>query len=142
MVRFKTKDGRTVSFTPKGQKRKGSGGKMARRRKTVRRKAQRRSGYARAAYHKAKGFLGGTKIPLTLTYLGTGAVVDVANIMPSQRAALFKGLSEMLKTLGIPMAVNGYTVGAALIALKGLCALSPWVHAKVNAFLSGFGMKI
>jgi hypothetical protein len=48
----------------------------------------------------------------------------------------------MLQSAGISMKVDGYTIGAALVALKGLCALSPWLHAKVNAFLAGFYMKI
>jgi hypothetical protein len=116
---------------------KRSGGTMAKRKGGRKAKRSYRS-YVRSAYHKAKQ----TRIPLTLTYLGTGAAVDVFNLAPTQRAALFNGVNQMLAQGGVNMKVNGYTIGAALTVLKGLCAFSPWLHAKVNAFLSGFYMKI
>ena len=92
----------------------------------------------KAAYHRA----GSPRIPVTLTYLGTGAVVDVFNLAPATRKTLFDGIAGIAKQAGISVAVNGYTIGAVLVALKGLCALSPWLHAKVNGFLAGFYMKI
>ena len=81
-------------------------------------------------------------MPLALTYIGTGAVVDVFNLGASQRQKLFSGIQGMLSAAGMSIKVDGYTIGAALVALKGLCALSPWLHAKVNGFLAGFYMRI
>ena len=93
-------------------------------------------------YAKAKGFMSGRKVPLTLTYLGSGAAAEIFNLAPTQRQKMFAGIQAMLQAFGISMAVNGYTVGAALVALKGVCALSPWLHSKVNGFLAGFGFYL
>ena len=101
-----------------------------------------KSGGRSGFYSKAKGMLSGRRIPLTLAYVGGGAVAEIFNLAPTQRQKLFAGMQAMLQAFGISMAVNGYTVGAALIALKGVCALSPWLHSKVNGFLAGFGLYL
>ena len=106
---------------------------------------KRKGGYRRrleGVYHKARGMLGGTKVPLTLTYLGGGAVAEIFGLAPTQRQKLFGGLQSMLQAAGMSYTVNGYTIGAVLVGLKGACSLSPWLHAKVNGFLAGFGFKI
>jgi hypothetical protein len=107
--------------------------------------SRRRGGYRaafRRAYSRARGMMGGAKIPLTLTYIVGGGAVDVFNLAPDVRTRLFNGLNQTLAEAGLKYKINGYTIGAVLLAVKAISAFSPWVHDKVNAFLSGFGMKI
>ncbi len=119
---------------------RGTGGRMAKRKRSGRKRSGRRSGYARSTYRRAKGILSGAKVPLTLTYIVGGGAVDVFNLAPDIRKRIFAGLNGITKPYGITL--DGYTLGGYLVLLRGACSLSPWLHDKVNGFLSGFGMKI
>ena len=106
---------------------------------------KKRRGGRKGGYHgyvkAARGMFAG-KVPLTLTYIAGGAMVDVFNIAPTQRASLFRGLTMMMKAYGMNYQVDGYTIAGALLILKGLAAVWPAAGVRINAFLSGFGMRL
>lgn len=129
---------------------KVKGGRMSKKsgkRSGKRSGGKRRGGYYNRTAAKARGIFdgimstGGT-IPVTKAYLVAGAVAEVTGWLPSQRAALFAALTRMLQGAGINYQVNGYNLGMVLVAAKAVASVWPWFGIKLNALLSGFGLRI
>jgi len=141
VVRFVTKDGKTVNFKAKGEKRTHRGGGHT----AKKRGHSRARSYARRAYSRARRAIGSHPKTVSLLTAGTilALVFQITALAEAQRNAAYKAIGDMLASVGYKTTVNGATIYTALLVLAVACSMAPnMVGAKVNGFLHKFGLRV